>query len=114
LTVTAVDRNGDVYRRAGQGPHVDLAAPGVEVWTAASVKGARGKTGTSFAAPFVTAAVAILMADHKGMTVEQVTQALTGSARDLGTPGRDEVFGAGLVQFGQLCGRVQPTAVSLE
>ncbi len=114
LTVTAVDRNGDVYRRAGQGPHVDLAAPGVEVWTAASVKGARGKTGTSFAAPFVTAAVAILMADHKSMTVEQVTQALTGSARDLGTPGRDEVFGAGLVQFGQLCGRVQPTAVSSE
>jgi minor extracellular protease Epr len=114
LTVTAVDRNGDVYRRAGQGPHVDLAAPGVEVWTAASIKGARGKTGTSFAAPFVTAAVAILMAENKGMTVEEVTQAVTGSARDLGAPGHDEVFGAGLVQFGQLCGRVRPTAVPSE
>ncbi len=103
LTVTAVDRNGRVYRRAGQGPHVDLAAPGVEVWTAASVRGARGKTGTSFAAPFVTAAVALLMAGNKGMTVGQVTQVVTGSARDLGAPGHDAVFGAGLVQLGRLC-----------
>jgi minor extracellular protease Epr len=114
LTVTAVDREGAVYRRAGQGPHVDLAAPGVEVWTAASIKGARGKTGTSFAAPFVTAAVAILMAENDGMTVDEVTQVITGSARDLGAPGRDEVFGAGLVQLGQLCNGVTEPAVPLE
>ncbi len=103
LTVTAVDRNGKVYRRAGQGPHVDLAAPGVDIWTAASIKGARAKTGTSFAAPFVTAAVAILLAEQEDLTVEEVTQKLTGSALDLGEPGRDEVFGAGLVQIGSIC-----------
>jgi minor extracellular protease Epr len=103
LAVTAVDRDGNIYRRAGQGPHVDLAAPGVEVWTAASIKGARGKTGTSFAAPFVTAAVAMLMAENEDMTVEEVTAAVTAAARDLGDPGRDAVFGAGLVQLGPAC-----------
>ncbi len=114
LTVTAVDRDGNVYRRAGQGPHVDLAAPGVDVWTAASVRGARGKTGTSFAAPFVTAAVAILMAENAGMTVQQVTEALTTSARDLGDPGPDAVFGAGLVQLGGVCKALTPERGSLE
>jgi minor extracellular protease Epr len=122
LTVTAVDRDGNVYRRAGQGPHVDIAAPGVEVWTAASVRGARGKTGTSFAAPFVTAAVAIVMARNGGSnggangraTVQEVTQAVTGSARDLGDPGRDEVFGAGLVQLGQVCSGTTIKANSVE
>jgi minor extracellular protease Epr len=103
LTVTAVDSRGDIYRRAGQGPHVDLAAPGVDVWTAASVKGARGKTGTSFAAPFVTAAVAMLMARNEGMTVAEVTEVLTETALDLGAPGPDEVFGAGLLQIGSAC-----------
>ncbi len=103
LSVTAVDRNGAVYRRAGQGPHVDLAAPGVEVWSAASISGARGQTGTSFAAPFVTAAVAMALSRNRDMTVNEVAQALTEGARDLGDPGRDAVFGAGLVQLGPLC-----------
>ena len=70
--------------------------------------------GTSFAAPFVTVAVAILMANNEVMTIAEVTQAMTGSARDLGAPGHDEVFGAGLVQFGQLCRGVLPTAASSE
>ena len=54
-----MDRGGRVYRRAGRGAHVDFAAPGVAVWTAAWVRGARPKTGTSFATPFVTAAVVL-------------------------------------------------------
>ncbi|NCO21023.1 MAG: S8 family serine peptidase, partial [Rhodobacterales bacterium] len=104
LTVTAVDRNGAVYRRAGQGPHVDFAAPGVGVWTAASVRGARDKTGTSFAAPFVTAAVAILRSEYPDMTVGKVARTLAATARDLGAPGRDDVFGVGLVQLAPVCG----------
>ena len=61
IAVTAVDRRGQIYRRANRGEHIDIAAPGVEVWTAASVRGARTRTGTSYAAPFVTAAIALLL-----------------------------------------------------
>ncbi|MCX7644393.1 MAG: S8 family serine peptidase [Rhodobacteraceae bacterium] len=103
IGVTAVDRSGTVYRRAGRGPHVDLAAPGVEVWTAASVSGARPKTGTSFAAPFVTAAAAALRAAEPALTREQVAAALTGAARDVGPPGPDEIYGHGLVQATRAC-----------
>jgi minor extracellular protease Epr len=101
--VTAVDGLGRVYRRAGQGEHVDLAAPGVEVWTAASVKGAKPKTGTSFAAPFVTAAVASLLAAEPGLTADEVAARLAASALDLGTAGRDPVFGNGVVQAARIC-----------
>jgi len=59
IAATAVDADLRIYRRAVRGEHVDFAAPGVEVWTAASLRGARPQTGTSFAAPFVTAAVAL-------------------------------------------------------
>jgi minor extracellular protease Epr len=101
--VTAVDSGGDVYRRAGQGEHVDLAAPGVEVWTAASIRGARPKTGTSFAAPFVTAAIASLLAAEPGLTADEVAARLTNSAIDLGDAGRDPVFGHGVVQAARTC-----------
>ena len=103
IAVTAIDRNRNAYRRAGRGAHIDLAAPGVDVWTAASVRGARTKTGTSFATPFVTAAVALaqIRLDLDGH--DQITEALANNALDLGSAGHDEVYGHGLVQAVGTC-----------
>ena len=103
LAVTAVDRDGNAYRRAVRGAHVDLAAPGVNIWTAASISGARWKTGTSFAVPFVTAAAAILRESRPDLDALGVAEALRQRASDLGAPGPDMVFGAGLVNIRGLC-----------
>jgi hypothetical protein len=96
IAVTAVDRDRDIYRRAVQGRHVDVAAPGVSVWTAASISGARPKTGTSFAVPFVTAAAGLLRLAHPTVTAPEIADLLRAQATDLGAPGSDPVFGAGL------------------
>lgn len=81
--VTAVDGRLRVWRRATQGPHVDFAAPGVKVAAA----GAEW-TGTSLAAPVVSG---LLLRRGIG------PNALAASARDLGEPGRDPVYGFGFV-----------------
>jgi minor extracellular protease Epr len=104
LAVTAVDREGGIYRRAVRGAHVDIAAPGVDIWTAASISGARWKTGTSFAAPFVSAAVALLREARPELSALEVGDELRRLATDLGEPGPDPVFGAGLLNIGSLCG----------
>ncbi|MDK8875228.1 S8 family serine peptidase [Paracoccus sp. SSJ] len=98
IAVTAVDRREQVYRRANRGEHIDLAAPGVNVWTAASISGARTKTGTSYATPFVTAAAALILQARPGLTPAEVRAQLQETARDLGKAGPDEIFGHGLVQ----------------
>ncbi|RVJ84705.1 S8 family serine peptidase [Sinorhizobium medicae] len=103
IAVTATDRQKRPYRRAGRGEHIDFAAPGVAVWTAASVRGARPKTGTSFAAPFVTAAVAMMMASEPDLAPERLRDRLTGHAEDLGDPGKDPVFGWGLLNARAIC-----------
>lgn len=105
IAVTAVDRNLSVYRRAVRGPHVDLAAPGVDVWTAASISGARPKTGTSFAVPFVSAAAAMLRETRPDLDAAAIEGELRRLARDAGDPGPDPIFGAGLVSINGLCGR---------
>ncbi len=104
VAVTAINQNKKVYRRAGRGDHIDVAAPGVEVWTAASVRGARTKTGTSYAVPFVTATVALMehglgLKGHDAIVAELAARAL-----DLGKPGKDNVYGYGLVQAQDICG----------
>lgn len=103
IAVTAVDQGGTAYRRAGRGPHVDLAAQGVQVWTAASVEGARWKTGTSFAAPYVTAAAALWLQHDPALTPAQIADRLTASAVDLGPEGRDEIYGSGLLNLNGQC-----------
>jgi len=99
---TAVDRRHRAYRRAGRGEHVDFSAPGVNVWAAASIRGARLKTGTSFAAPFVTAAIGYIRARSPEMTRAQVKEMLAATVEDLGDPGRDPVFGWGLLRMDRL------------
>lgn len=103
IAVTAIDRAKNPYRRAGSGDHIDIAAPGVQVWTAASVKGAQPKTGTSFAAPFVTAAAAILKASNPALGTGEVEALLRQSAEDLGAPGKDPVYGWGLLNGRAIC-----------
>lgn len=103
LAVTAVDRDRQVYRRANRGAHIDIAAPGVNVWTAASVRGARLKTGTSFAAPFVAAAAAVLKANDQVATTEAIRSKLGSLTTDLGEPGKDPVYGWGLLDASTLC-----------
>lgn len=103
IAVTAVDRSKRIYRRAGRGPHIDFAAPGVDVWTAASVRGARWKTGTSFAAPFVSAAAALARSSNPGLSSPDILNLLQDGAEDLGEDGPDPIFGAGLVSAHALC-----------
>jgi hypothetical protein len=104
IAVTAIDQSGNVYRRAVRGDHIDFAAPGVNVWTAASVRGGRPKTGTSFATPFVTAAAALIKAGDMQATPQSISAKLSATATDLGEPAKDPVFGHGLIQANGLCG----------
>lgn len=103
IAVTAVDAGERVYRQANQGPYVDLAAPGVNIWTAASVSGGRLRSGTSYAAPFVTAALAVERMRMPDKDLADVTETLFACAKDIGAAGYDPVFGHGLVASPEQC-----------
>jgi subtilisin family serine protease len=53
------------------------------------------------AAPHVCGVAALVWASKPQLSASQVRAALRGSALDLGTPGRDNAFGYGLVQASQ-------------
>lgn len=101
IAVTAVDADGRVYRDAVRGPHIDLSAPGVDVAVPVG-EGLRFVSGTSVAAPFVTALVA---ADPQigEARAGDVLARLAERARDIGPPGRDDTFGFGLVSAEGRC-----------
>jgi subtilisin family serine protease len=110
IAVTAVDRNLEPYRYANRGGHIDVAAPGVEVWTAMPGRREGPQTGTSFAVPYVTAVVAValpgprLPADDDALATKQrALDQIRPDIKNLGADGRDPTFGAGLVQAPASC-----------
>ena len=60
IAVTAVDRDQRIYDHANRGDYIDVAAPGVRIWTALPNSKEGLQSGTSFAAPFVTAIIAAI------------------------------------------------------
>ena len=102
IAVTAVNQSMQGYRHASRGSYIDVAAPGVEVWTSLP-NGKEGfRTGTSFAAPFFTGVLAAMPeARAGGLSKAQILSSL--SYQDLGAPGRDPVYGEGLVKAPVSC-----------
>jgi subtilisin family serine protease len=86
---------------AGAGVFPSLVAPGVGVTTTdVSLPGAPQYTtvsGTSFAAPHVAGAAALLWSTLPAPTAERVEAALRASAVDVGAPGPDPDSGLGLL-----------------
>ncbi|MBA4748553.1 MAG: S8 family serine peptidase, partial [Sphingopyxis sp.] len=95
--VTAVDGANRVYRYANRGNYIDFSARGVAV-SAIDADGAlRDATGTSFAAPVIAARLAAQLRKPDAAASQLAIRALEAQARDLGAPGRDPIFGAGLI-----------------
>jgi hypothetical protein len=92
-----------IWKGSTRGPQVDLVAPmqGIRV-IASSAEGisqtsetANTPNGTSFAAPLVTAAAAMVWATHRDWTAAEVAGALTSTATPLGkqVPSRSSGYG---------------------
>jgi hypothetical protein len=101
---------------------IDLSAPGESIMTAVPVAldtdgvadGYQRQSGTSFAAPMVSAAVAWVRAARPDLTADQVNQAVRLSARDLGRDGYDDDTGFGLLDVGAALTREPPPPDPLE
>jgi subtilisin family serine protease len=94
VAVTAVDATGRPWPRAAAGAHIAFAAHGVEVpLPGAAAAAPRRWSGTSFAAPLVSAALAGAPDSGPARIAH-----LAALARDAGAPGRDPVYGWGLVE----------------
>ncbi len=104
IAATAVDSGDRVYAKANHGDYIAFAAPGVRVWAPEPDALGQYFSGTSLAAPFVAAAAALEATDGGAADPSEVRRRLAARAVDLGAPGKDPVFGYGLVKAGPGCG----------
>src|SRR5215470_15167308 len=97
IAVTAVDENDRLFAQAVRGPHVAIAAPGVDVMVPAPEDTYQLTTGTSVAAAHVSGVAALLIERHPSVDSATILEVLTSTARKLNAKGRDDQFGWGLI-----------------
>ncbi len=103
IAVTAVNKNLLTYRYANRGSYIDVAAPGVDIWTAFEGRNEGYQSGTSFAVPHVTASLASI---YWNLPSARRGRDWIGAlpVRDLGVTGPDPIYGRGLLLAPQRCG----------
>jgi hypothetical protein len=97
VAVTGVDRVDKVLIEAGHGKFVAFAAPGADIEAASVPSGSSTVRGTSFAAPIITSRLALLLERPDPVAAERAVSELAASAVDLGSTGRDSVYGYGCI-----------------
>ncbi len=98
ISVTAVDRDLRPYSMANRGAYISFSSPGVQIWSAGAAGSGRHRTGTSFAAAHASAVIADMIRHGERGNAGKALGDLQSTARDLGPPGKDPVFGWGLIQ----------------
>jgi hypothetical protein len=97
IAVTATDSADALFPSANRGAYVGIAAPGVDVLVASPGVGYSLSSGTSIAAAHVSGVLALMLQRDPKLTPADARRMLVESAKDLGPSGRDDQFGAGLV-----------------
>jgi subtilisin family serine protease len=100
IAVSATDSNNDIADFSSIGPQVELAAPGVGVYSTIPIRYSSdyySLSGTSMATPHVTGVVALLLSADNSLTPDEVREILHDTATDLGENGKDDEYGYGLV-----------------
>ena len=97
IAVTAIDEKDQLFAQAVRGPHVAIAAPGVDVMVPAPEETYQLTTGTSVAAAHVSGVAALLIERHPTVDAATILEVLTSTARKLNPKGRDDLFGWGSI-----------------
>ena len=97
IAVTATDESDSLFAQAVRGPHLAVAAPGVDVMVPAPDDTYQLTTGTSVAAAHVSGVAALLLERHPSVDARTVLEVLTSTARNLNPKGRDDLYGWGLI-----------------
>ena len=94
IAVTATDESDSLFTQAVRGPHLAVAAPGVNVMVPAPADTYQLTTGTSVATAHISGVVALMLERNAKLTPADVRKILSASAKRLGPSNQ---FGAGLV-----------------
>ncbi len=110
IAVSATDAYDRLFAASNRGSHIAVAAPGVDIFLPAPDNKYQMTSGTSFSAAYVSGLAALMIERNPQLRPDEIRSILMTTARDLGAPGRDDLFGAGVADAYSAVSAVQGTS----
>ncbi|HUP70132.1 MAG TPA: S8 family serine peptidase [Acidimicrobiales bacterium] len=104
VSVAATDRNDKSAWFSNCNSDVEVAAPGVDIWSTTPGNTYATLDGTSMATPHASGVAAMIWWKNPTWSAAQVRNQLNSTADDLGSSGRDRCFGHGRVNLARALG----------
>jgi subtilisin family serine protease len=95
IAVSATDAQDRLFAASNRGGYIAISAPGVDIFLSAPDEKYQMTSGTSFSAAFTSGVAALMLERNPALKPDEVRAILMKTARDLGSPGRDDLFDAG-------------------
>jgi len=118
MSISASTQSDSLASFSNMGPLIEVAAPGVGIWTMGTGSSYNSTSGTSFSAPITSAIAALVWSENPALTNDQVRQILKDTADkvggfnynwDPGRPGHSREFGYGRVNAYEAVMAANPT-----
>jgi thermitase len=101
IGVSGTDSHDEYWQISNYGDYIDVSAPSVNIYSSyydlVNTSGYAYMSGTSMASPFVTGLAGLILSRRPELTIAEVTDLITQTAKDLGDPGRDPLYGYGRI-----------------
>lgn len=97
VNVTGIDENNHFWPLSESGPQSTLAAPAADIFSTNDRNGYLRGDGTSYAAPYVAAAAALVWSRYPHLNAPQVVRQLVNTADRHGDSPHDDQYGFGIV-----------------
>jgi hypothetical protein len=95
IAISATDAQDKLFTASNRGGYIAVAAPGVDLFLPAPEEKYQITSGTSFSAAYVSGLAGLMLERNPALKPDELRAILMKTARDLGSPGRDDLFGAG-------------------
>jgi len=97
IAVASISSDGTRSSFSTVADYVDVAAPGAGIRSTIANNGYADMSGTSMAAPYVTALAALARSIHPNEMAQQIRDRIVTTTTDRGSPGWDSSYGTGVV-----------------
>ena len=114
IIVSAIDINNNKAYTSNYGPNIDVAAPGVNIYSSIPGDNYAYKSGTSMAAPYISSIAAMIKLNNPELEPLEIENIIKEYSVDIGEKGIDWYFGSGVPNMSLALPKVELEKIEID
>lgn len=114
IIVSSIDINNNKSYTSNYGPNIDVAAPGVKIYSSIPGDNYAYKSGTSMASPYISSIAAMIKLNNPELKPLEIENIIKEYSVDIGEKGVDWYFGSGVPNMALALPKVELESIEID